>query len=234
MVPGEPPSPSAISGTRPAAGLPVLPFNPRESIAYSRAPSTRLTPPEPSRDPCRTACEIQPHDSPTTQIPEMTSDDPPDAESESDIDDSPPTVPGPDERCGATNRRGEPCKRWPTKDEDGNVINGRCPRHGGKSTGPPRGSANYFKHGATATPMNLIENDLLAEEDVAWIEALRDAYLQEADFGPESPKTERLMRTCVMIFQEWSAQEHILEEGLAVDDVVGVNDSYEFLANVTE
>lgn len=142
-------------------------------------------------------------------------------------DDPPETVPGPEEWCGAENRRGEPCRRWPTKDEDGNVINGRCPRHGGKSTGPPKGSANYFEHGATAAPLNLVENDLIAEEDVRWIQGLVDAYLEEAPFGPDSPKVERLTRTCCMIFQEWAGQKHILEEGMAVEDIVGVTDEGE-------
>ncbi|RMH51851.1 MAG: hypothetical protein D6682_03295 [Zetaproteobacteria bacterium] len=41
------------------------------------------------------------------------------------------------ERCGAKSRRtGQPCRRWA-------MPNGRCPQHGGKSTGPktPEGKA---------------------------------------------------------------------------------------------
>lgn len=136
-----------------------------------------------------------------------------------------------DGRCGAhLERRGGYCERWPTKDSDGSPINGRCPNHGGvvgENHGPPKGSANYFEHGATAAPLNLLENDLLEEEDVRWIQGLVDAYLREAPFGPDSPKVERLTRTCCMIFQEWSGQRHILEEGMAVEDVVGVTDQGE-------
>jgi hypothetical protein len=45
-------------------------------------------------------------------------------------------------RCGAKNRRGEPCRRV------GNARNGRCHLHGGRSPGGPRGAGNgNFKHG---------------------------------------------------------------------------------------
>jgi hypothetical protein len=39
-------------------------------------------------------------------------------------------------KCGARNRRGEPCRRV------GNGRNGRCRLHGGASTGAPRGERN--------------------------------------------------------------------------------------------
>lgn len=42
--------------------------------------------------------------------------------------------------CGAKTRSGEPCKN-PA------MQNGRCRMHGGKSTGPPKGSQNALKHG---------------------------------------------------------------------------------------
>jgi hypothetical protein len=42
--------------------------------------------------------------------------------------------------CGAKTRSGEPCKN-PA------MTNGRCRMHGGKSTGPPKGSQNALKHG---------------------------------------------------------------------------------------
>ncbi len=43
-------------------------------------------------------------------------------------------------RCGAKTRKGTPCQAPAMK-------NGRCRMHGGKSTGPPKGSQNAFKHG---------------------------------------------------------------------------------------
>jgi hypothetical protein len=44
-------------------------------------------------------------------------------------------------RCGAHSRRsGKPCR-------NGAMTNGRCRMHGGKSTGPPKGNRNAWKHG---------------------------------------------------------------------------------------
>lgn len=43
-------------------------------------------------------------------------------------------------RCGAKTRKGTPCQAPAMK-------NGRCRMHGGKSTGPPKGSQNALKHG---------------------------------------------------------------------------------------
>lgn len=43
-------------------------------------------------------------------------------------------------RCGAQTRQGTPCQA-PA------MPNGRCRMHGGKSTGPPRGTQNALKHG---------------------------------------------------------------------------------------
>src|ERR1043165_4204597 len=44
-------------------------------------------------------------------------------------------------RCGARSRRtGKPCR-------NGAMKNGRCRMHGGKSTGPPKGNRNAWKHG---------------------------------------------------------------------------------------
>lgn len=112
------------------------------------------------------------------------------------------------ERCNAECRDGTRCQNWPISGSS------RCRMHGGQSTGPPVGSANNFKHGATANPANLPAH--LDDEDVAWIQALVEGYLEEAPFGPDSPKVERLTRTCVMIYQEWAGQEAILQQGMGV------------------
>lgn len=138
-------------------------------------------------------------------------------------------TPSPEERCGAKKRNGEPCPSWPVRGSS------RCRMHGGTSPGAPKGSARNYKHGATAEPLNLLENDLLSSREQEFVEALRDAYLEEAaPFGPESPKVERLTRTCVMVLQEWRGQEVILEEGMAVEDVVGVTDKGEPVISTCE
>jgi uncharacterized protein YjcR len=46
----------------------------------------------------------------------------------------------PSRLCGAKTRKGTPCKSH-------GMRNGRCRMHGGKSTGPPKGSQNALKHG---------------------------------------------------------------------------------------
>ena len=43
-------------------------------------------------------------------------------------------------RCGAKTREGKSCQAPAMK-------NGRCRMHGGKSTGPPKGTQNALKHG---------------------------------------------------------------------------------------
>lgn len=44
-------------------------------------------------------------------------------------------------RCLAKNRRGMPCQAPAIRSKH------RCRLHGGKSTGPPKGSENALKHG---------------------------------------------------------------------------------------
>jgi hypothetical protein len=105
------------------------------------------------------------------------------------------------------------------------MENGRCYHHGGASTGPPEGSANALKHGVTATPSNLYKH--LDDSERAWIDEIYEAYIQEAPFGEDSPKCERLLRTCVMMWQEWSGTEHVVGEGPSEETAVGVNDSGE-------
>lgn len=44
-------------------------------------------------------------------------------------------------RCGARNRAGNPCQAPAMRGRQ------RCRLHGGKSTGPPKGNRNAWKHG---------------------------------------------------------------------------------------
>jgi hypothetical protein len=48
--------------------------------------------------------------------------------------------------CGAKNRQGDPCRQragWGTD----HLGSGRCKLHGGRSSGPPKGTQNALKHG---------------------------------------------------------------------------------------
>lgn len=102
----------------------------------------------------------------------------------------------------------------------------------GNDGGAPEGNGNAITHGATASPINLLDH--LEPDELEWIEALVDAYLQRAPFGPDDGRVERLTRTCVMIFQEWRAEEVILQEGLSHDVVVDVTSSGEPVVRTEE
>lgn len=102
----------------------------------------------------------------------------------------------------------------------------------GNDGGAPVGNGNAITHGATASPINLLDH--LSEEELQWVESLVDAYLDRAPFGPHDGRVERLTRTCVMIFQEWRAEEAVLEEGLSHDVVVDVTSSGEPVVRTEE
>lgn len=58
-------------------------------------------------------------------------------------------------RCGAKTRQDTACN-------NGAMANGRCRMHGGKSTGPPKGNRNAWKHGLYDAQM-MADKKLLAE-----------------------------------------------------------------------
>lgn len=103
---------------------------------------------------------------------------------------------------------------------------------GNPGGGAPSRNGNAIKHGATASPLNLLEH--LDQEELEWIEALVSAYLDRAPFGPEDARVERLTRVCVMIYQEWAAEEAVLEEGMGQETVVGVSSEGTPIVNTEE
>lgn len=108
---------------------------------------------------------------------------------------------------------------WGTDFEDG-----KCKHHRGTSPdgSSHEGNGNAITHGATADPVNLYRH--LTDDEREWVDALVAGYLEEAPFGEDSPKVERLRMTCTIIYQEWSAREAVLREGMSEDTVVGVSD----------
>lgn len=70
-----------------------------------------------------------------------------------------PSPIGGDNLCGAKTRSGQPCKNKP-------MANGRCAKHGGKSTGPPKGSKNAVTHGIYAKSLRGEEFELWFQIDV--------------------------------------------------------------------
>lgn len=75
-------------------------------------------------------------------------------------------------RCGAKNRSGKPCQKWA-------MPNGRCANHGGKSTGPPKGSRNAWKHGIYSSALSDEEKKLYGEVQLGDVDhELRIARIQ--------------------------------------------------------
>lgn len=68
------------------------------------------------------------------------------------------------ERCGAKKRDGTPCQSWPVKGKT------RCRLHGGKSTGPPKGSKNAWKNGIYAQGIKDEEKELYEEIKVGTLD----------------------------------------------------------------
>lgn len=131
-------------------------------------------------------------------------------------------------KCTATNRDGSPCGAYPLQGRD------KCRMHAGTSADGEshEGNGNAITHGATADPVNLYQHlDDVARE---WVDKLVEGYLQDAPFGEDSPKVERLRMTCIVIYQEWSAREVVLQAGPSEDTVVGVNDAGAPIARTEE
>lgn len=128
-------------------------------------------------------------------------------------------------RCQATSKtRGEQCGRAAVG------PHGKCDFHGGKvptkeenpDVGAPEGSANAMTHGAYANPLNLYRH--LDEAEVQWVDSLVQGYVDHIGLEPTDPRLERLLRACVHIYQSWSAEDQILQDGISEETVVGVND----------
>lgn len=122
------------------------------------------------------------------------------------------------------------CANYPSVDEDGNPVNGRCPMHGGETptkeenpdVGAPEGSANALKHGARGDPANLYDN-LDAEEQQA-IDDLFSQYLSVAPFDADDGRAERLHMTAVVAFQEAIARGIIQRDGMLVEQTIGASE----------
>lgn len=128
----------------------------------------------------------------------------------------PSDEPKPD-RCGAQCRNGGYCTQYPVNGSE------RCRMHGGKGSGAPTGNGNAITHGARSDPTNLYRH--LDDDARAWVDKLVAGYLEEAPFGEDSPKVERLQMTCVVIYQEWAAREVVLREGPSEEVTIGVNEA---------
>lgn len=128
-------------------------------------------------------------------------------------------------RCTATAKsRGERCGN-PAVGE-----HGKCRFHGGASptkaenpdVGAPLGNARNLQHGVYADPVNLYRH--LDDAKQQWVDNLVAGYVELLALDAHDPRVERLLRACVHIYQSWSAEDRILEDGISEEAVVGVND----------
>lgn len=89
----------------------------------------------------------------------------------------------------------------------------------------PEGNQNPAKHHVYSVPSNLTEH--LDDEDLAFINNLAEKYIEAAPFGPEDPRSERVLITCIKVWQEHSAEAQIAREGLSENVTVGMSESGE-------
>lgn len=107
----------------------------------------------------------------------------------------------------------------------------KCRVHGGATptkaenpnVGAPEGSANNLKHGVYADPLNLYR--YLSDAEHHWIDSLVQGYVDHLDMEATDPRLERVLRACIHIYQSWSAEDRILEDGLSEETVVGVSEN---------
>lgn len=84
-------------------------------------------------------------------------------------------------------------------------------------------NGNAITHGARSSPTNLYRH--LDDDERGWVDQLVESYLEEAPFGEDSAKVERLQMTCTVIYQEWAAREVVLREGPSEEITMGVNEA---------
>lgn len=74
--------------------------------------------------------------------------------------------------CGAKTRSGQPCKAYA-------MPNGRCRKHGGASTGAPKGNQNARKHGIYSDAIGEDEKALWDDIEIGNLDhAIKVAHLQ--------------------------------------------------------
>jgi hypothetical protein len=121
-------------------------------------------------------------------------------------------------RCNAKTKDGEYCQAYPTKDDDGEIINGRCYSHGGHPDAGRPGEGNPV-HGVKSDRSHYYQN--LSSDQQAWIDRLLDSFLDDAPFSTEDTgKVEILRQVCIDIHKRRSANEYIQSEGLAQECVI--------------
>lgn len=121
-------------------------------------------------------------------------------------------------RCNAKTGNGY-CEAYPTKDDDGEIVNGRCRHHGGvvaDNPGPPEGNQCATKHGLYADPGNLY--DSLEDDEQARVDAMADALADRVvDVRGRLDPFDRFMceRVAIRLYQQRIAEDWLAEQGEA-------------------
>ena len=120
-----------------------------------------------------------------------------------------------------TENRGKEGSQTATKEQlrtqfaEGNI---EASKH--SAGGAPENNQNPAKHHVYSAPSNLTEH--LSDEDLAFINDLAEAYIEVAPFDKDDPRAERVLITCIKVWQEHSAEAQIAKEGLSEDVTVGI------------
>lgn len=112
------------------------------------------------------------------------------------------------------------CESYPV---DGSST---CRMHFGtvdERPGAPEGNQNPKTHGIYSDELNLYNH--LTDEEKGFIDDIAKGYLEYAPFGPEHPLTERLYRTCTMMYQEWKAAGKVESVGPSENRKVAVGET---------
>lgn len=106
------------------------------------------------------------------------------------------------------------CRAYPTTDEDGNEINGRCYQHGGHPDEDETEEASPYEHGVHTNRSGYYQ-DLSASEQM-WVDSVKDSFIDDAPFTSDHiGKAEILRQVAIDLHKIRRANKYINEEGLA-------------------
>lgn len=126
------------------------------------------------------------------------------------------------ETCPATNRNGEPCGQpagWGTE-----TNSGPCRYHGGAGgdvgdvRGAPEGNDNAETHSLTSDPQKYYRRQPESEQDC--IDSWAESWARRANYGLPGYDSV-LHEAAVILHQIHGADEHIAEEGIIVERIIG-------------
>lgn len=124
--------------------------------------------------------------------------------------------------CGAISRDGKICTNEPVKDDQGEVVNGRCKLHGGMNTGPKTEEGKKRALANLDPRANLIHGlysrFVMSAEEMDFYAGMMNYYLNELDLDPANMLLlDRALRNFILNQRKEIAAEH---------EIVDETDSY--------